>query len=284
MIVVMIDSRERDLLHQMSASESRVATTGGLLRPVVDVSSGDTVSFQEMMPSVERKMLTIGDVWIVERDPETGGEKILMIWERKTVADLWSSVRDGRYHEQHDRVRAFSTDLPYRFTYLRVLEGPCPASQSGLHSIPHETFFHICLREYPESESMAVQTIRTYSIRETLLLLHAVWKRFAKPVEAVSRTEQEHLFRSLSNAKISRSRRKENVTPTFVLASSLATVPMLSFASAEKIAATFHDISCFTRIYHQHPESWREKITTSLNKSSKKLIERIESLFFSKEA
>jgi ERCC4-type nuclease len=59
---------------------------------------------------VERTSLPVGDIWIVARrylytegedDDNTEKEDaVLAIVERKTVNDLWSSLRDGRYHDQ----------------------------------------------------------------------------------------------------------------------------------------------------------------------------------------
>jgi len=56
--------------------------------------------------SIEKKQLDLGDIHIIFND-------ITYIYERKTVNDLLSSINDGRYKEQKNRLLANSTNNNY---------------------------------------------------------------------------------------------------------------------------------------------------------------------------
>jgi ERCC4-type nuclease len=77
-----IDSREQSLLHDLE----------DILDKQVELKS---------------EMLTIGDL-ILRRDEN---DPLLLI-ERKTIRDLVSSIKDGRYHDQRRRWATFQQDFP----------------------------------------------------------------------------------------------------------------------------------------------------------------------------
>ena len=62
------------------------------------------------------KTLPVGDIWI-----GLSGEEILpggVIFERKTIADMESSMSDGRYREQRTRLQAFAAERGCHVAYL----------------------------------------------------------------------------------------------------------------------------------------------------------------------
>lgn len=81
MLECVVDSREQDLLHDLTPVLSVPTTT---------------------------KMLALGDVLVQKQE---GGEVLLMI-ERKSVRDLVQSLRDGRYHDQRQRWEEFCQGSP----------------------------------------------------------------------------------------------------------------------------------------------------------------------------
>lgn len=288
---VLIDTRERDIWDAMTEHENHKPAS--VLRGV----GPPHPPAKEMMPILEKRMLPIGDVWLVLREETPSDEDdnsddahvketILMIWERKTVSDLWSSIQDGRHHEQHDRVIRFAKELSNDFTYLRVIEGPCPSQSVRLTTIPYETFFHVCLRTYEAPPT--TQTIRTCSMNETIMLLHTAWKKTTKthcmstdaPPPICKPGKQARLWKSLAHCKKIGSNRKDQVTKEFVLACSLAVVPQVSFTIAENIATQFKDMESFISEYHANQSEWSEKMKNGMTRSSPKLVQRIISFFF----
>lgn len=301
-IGILIDSRENDLWRRVEAVRTddrpfpSAPTTVSLLRnPPIDRPVSIDHALLRDVPFIERRPLPVGDVWFVERRPPDSQERILMIWERKTIPDLWSSLRDGRYYEQHDRVIRFAERLPEKIVYLRVLEGACPPPSSKYPCIPADTLFHIALKIYPdEGIGLRVQTVRTFHIQETMLLLQAVWKDLQpRPSTTATATEQggggststeektgENLFRSLTHSKHIAPHRQDGVDARFLLAGALALIPRLSFSAALRIADAFQSIGNFTACYGQDSEGWRSRITQAIGRTSDRLLDRIQSLYF----
>ena len=142
---IVIDNRERYLIQAL------VKTTHGM-----------TLSVQT---------LDIGDI-IVKKN---GVER--MIIERKTLNDLASSIKDGRYHEQSLRLSQLATDN-HNIVYL--IEGnlqryypppivPNPISRetlmSSIISLMHFKGFSV---------------LRTESIQETIQFLHTIHNKIGK--------------------------------------------------------------------------------------------------------
>lgn len=62
------------------------------------------------------KTLPVGDIWI-----GCSGEEILpggLVFERKTIADMESSMTDGRYREQRTRLQAFAQEKGCHIAYI----------------------------------------------------------------------------------------------------------------------------------------------------------------------
>jgi len=71
---------------------------------------------EKLGENIEKQQLPLGDVLIQSDD----GKNIVII-ERKSIADLLASIKDGRYEEQSHRLM-HSTDVP-RHHIIYVLEG-----------------------------------------------------------------------------------------------------------------------------------------------------------------
>lgn len=74
---------------------------------------------------VERRNLVLGDIWIVSGQSSPEEANLVVLYERKTVADLLASIKDGRYEEQSHRLSHSSLlRQPHQAVYL--LEGALP--------------------------------------------------------------------------------------------------------------------------------------------------------------
>lgn len=68
------------------------------------------------LPQIPTKTLPVGDIWI-----GVSGEEILpggIVLERKTVADMESSMSDGRYREQRTRLQTFAQEKGCHIAYM----------------------------------------------------------------------------------------------------------------------------------------------------------------------
>jgi ERCC4-type nuclease len=78
----------------------------------------------QRMPGIPTKTLPVGDIWI-----GLSGEEIAaggVVFERKTIADLESSMSDGRYREQRTRLQTFAQEKGCHLAY--IFEGSLDAS------------------------------------------------------------------------------------------------------------------------------------------------------------
>jgi ERCC4-type nuclease len=132
-MIIKIDCREKDLLEIMKPETPKTSTTAAAAAAaahaepdyyIMDLGDGMTMkvplpkpkqSSQKSKPikptpkpkSLENheiisERLPIGD--IILHDPSQGQQKDIVIFERKTLADLAASIRDGRYKEQSFRL------------------------------------------------------------------------------------------------------------------------------------------------------------------------------------
>jgi ERCC4-type nuclease len=91
---VILDERERDLFQQCKS--------------ILDANSTYVQLSKEVLP--------LGDIYV-----KTDEEKDVLIIERKTIADLLSSIKDGRYEEQSYRLLHSSGFPPHSILY--IIEG-----------------------------------------------------------------------------------------------------------------------------------------------------------------
>jgi len=314
-IGVIIDTRERDLWNAFQASLSTSTTIPSsepgtsLLRERPSLPAAPSLNLKEGV--VEKSSLPIGDIWIVARKVYAGGARedaVLAILERKTVADLWSSIKDGRYHDQDLRVRDFcqqtigseggTTTTP---EYIKIIEGlsPTPSSAGFLRTMPHNVFFRICdaSRMTSEKKEFVTSIVRTFSVQETMLYLDTLYDLLEKKLhptedhlsptkEKKLPTSPEALWKSLSFSKditknVNAAKRGDGISPSLILAGALSTVPRMSFSTAESIAAAFKGyLSTFIEEGMRDNVSWRNKILQVMKRPSPKLVDDIRRLFF----
>jgi ERCC4-type nuclease len=135
-MLIKIDCREKDLLEIMKPETPKTSTTAAAAAAaaaaahaepdyyIMDLGDGMTMkvplpkpkqSSQKSKPikptpkpkslenhEIKSERLPIGD--IILHDPSQGQQKDIVIFERKTLADLAASIRDGRYKEQSFRL------------------------------------------------------------------------------------------------------------------------------------------------------------------------------------
>jgi len=324
-IIALIDTREHDLWRHLSEDVSISSIKikqPSLLRSSTTKTNGSSSSNPSRLnirepERVERTSLPVGDIWIVARrylytegedDITEKEDAVLAIVERKTVNDLWSSLRDGRYHDQDQRVKEVCDTSPHRVEYIKVVEGVCPsvatASASGFKGIPHTTFFRICESSVQKKEWLTA-LVRTFSIMETLLYVDSLLHRFDKiadpdphistedgslvieEIQAIPKiSKEESLWNSLSFSKdlkkhMKSSNRKEGIDASMILKGALTMVPRMSFTMAETISESFGGSLCgFMRMGVENVEEWRNKILKAMKRPSPKLVDHIRDLFF----
>ena len=128
-MIIKIDCREKDLLEMMRPATAAATATAPAPEPdhyIMDLGDGVTMkvplpkktastptttktkTYRKSLAAVATKheikseRLPLGD--IILHDPGQGQGRDIVIFERKTLADLAASIRDGRYKEQSFRL------------------------------------------------------------------------------------------------------------------------------------------------------------------------------------
>jgi ERCC4-type nuclease len=70
------------------------------------------ISTQKQIP-LEKRVLDLGDIWVSSLE-----EKIQVMVERKSLSDLVSSIKDGRYEEQSHRLQHASGIPRHNIIYI----------------------------------------------------------------------------------------------------------------------------------------------------------------------
>ena len=144
-MIIKIDCREKDLLELMKPAPAPAPVAPEPDHYIMDL--GDGVTMKVPLPKktvppmtktkkslaattavlatnheIKSERLPLGD--IILHDPRQGQQKDIVIFERKTLADLAASIRDGRYKEQSFRLieTAAATGF-HKHNIVYIIEG-----------------------------------------------------------------------------------------------------------------------------------------------------------------
>lgn len=146
----------------------------------VDVREADLLSmFQmnlKMVPdskpthSLRSEALPVGDIILSSSDGETD----YIVFERKSLADLAASIRDGRYKEQSLRLQAFPGVHRHHVVY--IIEGDFSRYNERFSKIGKGALQSaMCSLNYYKGFSV----VRTMSIMETYDIIHSYANKLA---------------------------------------------------------------------------------------------------------
>lgn len=168
-------------------------------------------------------MLHVGDV-VFKKDDE-----ILLIIERKTVADLLQSVKDGRYRDQ--KARLLSVTEPKHVVY--IIEG-----YGEIDPITRGCIVNMQLRD-------GISVLVTENIEQTAEMVTYLREKLLKdPSQYVSSTTQNPVY----NLK---QKRNENIDPRTCFKSQLCQIPHVSQTTATLIATKFSCMSALIKFINE---------------------------------
>jgi hypothetical protein len=199
--------------------------------------------------TAETKNLVLGDICI-----EKDGQDVVVI-ERKTVADLASSICDGRYNEQSFRLLE-SNLPPHRIVYL--IEG----SLDSVQSLPKKNLMTAMISLW---FSKGFSVVQTSSVDETVEFIQYLFEKVSK-----ESSEKDYV----STIKI---KKKDKLTPETVDILMLSQIPTISTITAKALLQTYETIFNLTQRLKETPDcldtfTYGEK----KRKLSKKSIETLK--------
>lgn len=159
------------------------------------------------------------------------GKDYILI-ERKTVKDLSSSIKDGRYKEQKIRLTEKNKeDVNIKIIYL--IEGNINEKVGG---IPSSTFYSVIIN------SMIRDNIYTYvtkDINETVKILTKIFNFLLKNKDNLEiNSKNNSIDKEIEYASCIKSIKKENLTPKVCYINQLCQIPGVS----NKIASSITNI------------------------------------------
>lgn len=171
----------------------------------------------ENLVSFETSQLELGDIQICH-------ESRVLIIERKTLADLLSSIKDGRYKEQKARLLASTHDITY------IIEGDEITSSSNPHQqhILSSVYVHTLYRD----NIKIVFTKNT--IQTTTFILTLCTKIIDKPEILGEIKTCDYI----DCVKI-KSKKSQNITPGVCYMMQLGQIPTVSSKIAKNIQSAY---------------------------------------------
>jgi len=184
------------------------------------------------------KALDMGDILLTT---QTAGD---WVFERKTVADLAASIKDGRYREQKARLLAHYP--PNRITY--ILEGaPCVSTWCGdenkvMGRMSTGTFqgfvFNTMYRD-------GIHVVFTHDVEDTAAFITAFLAKVQKNADVFQNTGSGVAACNHDQAMMVKSRPGANVTPELCWRLMLSQIPGVSGKLSKELVALWPSMAEF---------------------------------------
>jgi len=174
--------------------------------------------------------LELGDIKIVLHVQDRIVREL--VFERKTLADLVSSICDGRYREQ--KARLLSNVASNNISYIVEGDSICQSIRRGAKSVS-SAYFNMIFRD-------DIHLFFTRDVAETgLLLLSICTKMTEKPANyaAGSGAGGGQPAKDYTSCLKLKSKKNHNITPDNCMVLQLAQIPSISNVIATNISAVF---------------------------------------------
>lgn len=252
---IIVDDREHDLMRQF-----------------IEIQSNDKSSNTF---SIKSQTLHIGDVVLT---PGSLEDDEFCIIERKTISDLISSIKDGRYEEQSHRL-SYATRCPnHRIIY--IIEG----NMNTLCNPNEYKLVNSAITSLNVYKGFSV--LRTLSVRETAkLIIHMMEKIIKNTQKGVEFYDR---FSDVSGNSISekvniqpsnycnlvKKVKKDNITPDNIGEIILSQIPGVSSVTAIAIMSNFKSFYNLVESLQKNP-SCLENLTITKNDKTRKISKKV---------
>lgn len=216
--------------------------------------------------TIDVRNLLIGDVWITTTDGV-----LRTIIERKTTSDLWASIKDGRFHEQHDRAADFLRKQGGSVAYILLIE-KTPSD------MPRETLLTLLTRPDEHiNDNITMMIRRSDGICDTVDMIRRLNDKDT-PTTPKERCDAEAVWKAISRTM---RRRQDAITPSTVLSMLISLTPKVSFKMAQQMTDGFRDVSEFVLMMKDEPDKWEAIIRPACGRMHLHIIRSMRSLLFS---
>ena len=258
-VKLVIDHREHDIISyckEKSISFSTCSLDVGdlLLTNETEVTNVDASQIEASKPEVSQIEST---------------QPLKLVFERKTIADLAASIKDGRYREQKQRLK--STFPFHRITY--IIEGSIKDininDEKSIHGINSKAIVSSLLSSRYRD---GFQVIHTADVKETMWYICELAERFSTPDKLLFDTEHGTYAASV---KV-KSKKSDNVTKEVAYRMQLSQIPGLSMKIADDIANMYPSFRKLLEAIDEKGVKAFDKVAGMGKARSKKIIEFID--------
>lgn len=245
MYYLKIDCRERDLIELVKANMSAL--------------SKDASNFEICYESLD-----VGDIIIADDDVP------ILIIERKKVADLASSIKDGRYKEQAFRLNAHPL---HNHNIMYLVEGAMRDRRmdrntlfSSVFSLNHVQGFSVWrTANLEETHGFIMNTIKYMSRGNRVSFYKPIPADSADATEGEGPTTQDY-------ASVIKMSKKDNITPRNISEIMLCQVPGISIATSKAVLRKFGCMVDLIADLQEHGKTCLEDVCIEMDSGKKRKI------------
>ena len=181
----------------------------------------------------------------------------ICIFERKTIEDFASSIKDGRYREQKKRLlNNFPKDKIFY-----IIEGDLTTNNKSFlfNKVSKNTIYSSLINCYLRDN---INIIHTFNTDETIEILEQFYQKISKQgIDFLSKkpsTYDEDLIKSIVQTK------KKNITPELVFKSQLSCISGISKNTAEVIMKKYKNMNILINELNKLSTSEQKKTISTL--------------------
>ena len=187
--------------------------------------------FKEHNHEIHTENLPIGDIILYDNESV---EKV--IFERKSLYDLASSIKDGRYNEQSFRLNDCQQ---HNHNIVYVIEGDFEKYNPTKGRMDKKTLYSALITlNYFKGFSV----IRTKNINETCELIINYADKLGKEPKKVSYYDENKVEKEVNYCEVMKKQKKNNITTENIGEIMLSTIPSVSNKSAISIMKEYKTI------------------------------------------
>ena len=196
-----------------------------------DLKTNMNLLFKEHSHEIETENLPLGDIILLNDNRE---EKV--IFERKSLYDLASSIKDGRYAEQSFRLNECQQ---HNHNIVYVIEGDLERYNPTKGRMDKKILYSALITlNYFKGFSV----IRTKNINETCELIINFADKLGRESKKTSYYDENKVEKEVNYCEVMKKQKKNNITPENIGEIILSTIPGVSNKSAISIMREYKTI------------------------------------------
>ena len=258
-VKLVIDHREHDIISYCKEKSIAFSTCSLDVGDLLLTNEIDASQIDVSKPDVDVSQIEVSQI--------EATQPLKLVFERKTIADLAASIKDGRYRDQKQRLK--STFPFHRITY--IIEGSIKDinDEKSVHGINSKAIVSSLLSSRYRD---GFQVIHTADVKDTMWYICELAERFSTPDKLLFDTEHGSYAASVRV----KSKKSENVTKEVAYRMQLSQIPGLSMKIADDIANMYPSFRQLLDAIDEKGVKAFEKVAGMGKARSKKIIEFID--------